>query len=183
MDRNTALKDTSVPKRRESITPGPEASLGGRLQRARKKHELSITEVAKRTGISKSSLTRYESGERNPGTTELRLLCDELEVSPQSLIYGDEAREFGPLRETFLDREIKTDEQFGAIATALILSLPRPDRAALMQLLFSLAVERIGESQWNKIEQLLMEFASSFKLEAETIAEREIAKRGIDIEG
>lgn len=172
---NTVQKEKLVPKRRTDFVQGPEASLGKRLRRARKKNNLQITQLAETTGISKSSLTRYESGERTPGATELRLLCDELEVSPQALIYGDDVRDFGPLRESFLDRDIKNDEQYTIIATMLIMALPRPDRAAVMQLLHSLAMERIGEAQWNEIEKVIVEFAEPLKPEIEAILDRKIA--------
>ncbi len=171
---NTVQRENLVPKRRDDFVKGPEASLGKRLRRARKKKDLQITQLAEITGISKSSLTRYESGERTPGATELRLLCDELAVSPQALIYGDDERDFGPLRESFLGREIKNDEQFTVIATMLIMALPRPDRAALMQLLYSLAMERIGEAQWADIEKILVEFSEPLKPEIEAIIEQKI---------
>ena len=64
------------------------------------------------------------------------------------------------------------------IATMLLMALPRADRTAVMQLLHSLAMERIGEAQWNSIEKILFEYAEPLKPEIEALVEREILDRG-----
>ena len=55
------------------------AAVGPRLRRLRRHRELTLTDVAGRTGISKSTLSRLESGQRRPS---LELLL------PLTTVYG-----------------------------------------------------------------------------------------------
>jgi transcriptional regulator with XRE-family HTH domain len=65
------------------------AELGPRLRRLRERRELTLTAVAAKTGISKSTLSRLESGQRKPSLELLlplaetyRLPLDELVGAP-----------------------------------------------------------------------------------------------------
>jgi transcriptional regulator with XRE-family HTH domain len=66
------------------------AEVGPRLRRLRKRRGLTLTELAAKTGISKSTLSRLESGQRKPSLELLlplaeahRLPLDELVGSPR----------------------------------------------------------------------------------------------------
>jgi transcriptional regulator with XRE-family HTH domain len=50
----------------EAAIPDVLAGVGARLKRLRGQRDLTLTEVAARTGISKSTLSRLEGGERKP---------------------------------------------------------------------------------------------------------------------
>src|SRR3954453_13405798 len=52
------------------------AGVGPRLRRFRERRELTLTAVAARTGISKSTLSRLESGQRKPSLELLLPLAD-----------------------------------------------------------------------------------------------------------
>src|SRR3954447_25532503 len=72
-----------------SAVPDVLAEVGPRLRRLRKRREMTLTAVAARTGISKSTLSRLESGQRRPSLELLlplaetyRLPLDELVGAP-----------------------------------------------------------------------------------------------------
>lgn len=67
-----------------------EDGIGIRLKTAREAKGLSQSDLHNKTGLSRTVLINYEAGRHKPGTRELRLLCDALEVSPNHLIYGTE---------------------------------------------------------------------------------------------
>src|SRR3954465_12782761 len=67
------------------------AAVGPRLRRLRERRELTLTAVAARTGISKSTLSRLETGQRKPSLELLlplaeiyRLPLDELVGAPSA---------------------------------------------------------------------------------------------------
>lgn len=61
-----------------------------RLREARERMELSLADLLKKTGLSRSALHGYETGKARPGAREIRLLCDSLMISPNRLLYGTE---------------------------------------------------------------------------------------------
>jgi transcriptional regulator with XRE-family HTH domain len=67
-----------------------EDGIGIRLKAARETKSMSQIDLHNRTGLSRTVLINYEAGRHKPGTREIRLLCDALEVSPNHLIYGTE---------------------------------------------------------------------------------------------
>ena len=60
-------------ERRRSRTCWPQ--VGPRLRRLRERRELTLTALAAKTGISKSTLSRLETGERKPSLELLLPLC------------------------------------------------------------------------------------------------------------
>src|SRR3954469_6681081 len=75
--------------REPSAVPDVLAAVGPRLRRLRERREMTLTAVAARTGISKSTLSRLESGQRRPSLELLlplaetyRLPLDELVGAP-----------------------------------------------------------------------------------------------------
>ena len=84
-----------------------EAALGGvapRLRRVRVTRELTITEAAARTGISKSTLSRLETGQRRP-TLELLLPLAQLYNVPLDELVG--APPLGDPRVRLRPRQVK----------------------------------------------------------------------------
>ncbi|MCF8186382.1 MAG: helix-turn-helix domain-containing protein [Sulfuritalea sp.] len=78
-----------------------ELSIGERIQKKRKQLDFSVDQLALLTaaydfgvlaendkGLSSQTLYRYEKGEREPATREIRLLCEALNVSADWLIFG-----------------------------------------------------------------------------------------------
>ncbi|WP_116749086.1 helix-turn-helix transcriptional regulator [Acidovorax sp. 99] len=77
----------------------PEDDLGQRIQENRKAKNLTQGDLADLTrsldsedkGISRAVLSLYESGTNRPSPREIRLLCEALTITPNYLIYGDDA--------------------------------------------------------------------------------------------
>jgi repressor LexA len=65
--------------------------IGKMIRRKREALELSQQEVADIVGVSKSAVSRWESGEvANMGTSKVQALAEVLKTSPLSFIYGEE---------------------------------------------------------------------------------------------
>jgi transcriptional regulator with XRE-family HTH domain len=58
----------------------PQAAIAASLRRERQRAGLSLTEVARRAGIAKSTLSQLESGSGNPSVETLWAICVALEV-------------------------------------------------------------------------------------------------------
>lgn len=152
--------------------PGPEDLLGPRLRAARKKAELTVSELHDLTKISKSSIARYENGDRQPPAKELRHLCDVLEVSPNFLLYGDDQPEFGSRLTSVRELNIKTNRQFIAAANLLLFTLSRPDREAILQLLFSLVSAKLGPDKLKRLINLTARLAEGTEILEEKFGDR-----------
>jgi transcriptional regulator with XRE-family HTH domain len=61
-----------------------------RIRQARERKNLSLSDIHKSTGISRTSLHDYESGRTKPGARELLLLAEVLEATPNWLLCGTE---------------------------------------------------------------------------------------------
>jgi transcriptional regulator with XRE-family HTH domain len=64
--------------------------VGPRLRRVRSSRSLTLTDVAQRTGISKSTLSRLESGQRRPSLELLLPLAQEYRVPLDDLVGAPE---------------------------------------------------------------------------------------------
>ncbi|MGW2331564.1 helix-turn-helix domain-containing protein [Streptomyces sp. NPDC001700] len=64
----------------------PMDSIAAVLRRERGRAGLSLTEVARRAGIAKSTLSQLESGSGNPSLETLWALCVTLDVPPSQLL-------------------------------------------------------------------------------------------------
>ena len=65
-------------------------SISYEIKRAREKRDLTISDLSRLTGISRTVLFGYEGGRTRPGAREIRLIAQALRVSPNRLIFGDE---------------------------------------------------------------------------------------------
>jgi transcriptional regulator with XRE-family HTH domain len=64
----------------QSTVATPQAAIATSLRRARTRAGLSLTAVANRAGIAKSTLSQLESGNGNPGIETLWALCVALDM-------------------------------------------------------------------------------------------------------
>src|SRR5215212_8914979 len=69
-----------------STVPDVLAQVGPRLRRLRERRELTLTAVAARTGISKSTLSRLESGQRKPSLELLLPLAETYHLPLDELV-------------------------------------------------------------------------------------------------
>jgi transcriptional regulator with XRE-family HTH domain len=70
--------------------PGVLAEVGPRLKRLRTRRGVTLTALAKQTGISKSTLSRLESGQRRPSLELLLPLVDAYQVPLDELVGAPE---------------------------------------------------------------------------------------------
>lgn len=59
-----------------------------RIKQIRKTHDLTQQEFAKRLGVSRSGIASYESGEREPISAVIALICREFGISEEWLRNG-----------------------------------------------------------------------------------------------
>jgi transcriptional regulator with XRE-family HTH domain len=69
------------------------AEVGSRLRRARTQRGVTLTELAVETGISKSTLSRLETGQRKPSLELLLQIAEAHEVSLDRLVGAPEVRD------------------------------------------------------------------------------------------
>lgn len=60
------------------------------IKGARERRRLTISDLARATGLSRTVLFGYEAGRTRPGARETRLICEALKVSPNRLLFGME---------------------------------------------------------------------------------------------
>jgi transcriptional regulator with XRE-family HTH domain len=69
------------------------AEVGSRLKRARIRRGVTLTELAAETGISKSTLSRLETGERKPSLELLLSIAEAHQVALDELVGAPEVRD------------------------------------------------------------------------------------------
>lgn len=67
-------------------------NLAERIRRRRLKRRMSLSQLADRTGLNRSSIWRIEAGKRRPGLDTLELLARGLRVRLDELIGSSGAR-------------------------------------------------------------------------------------------
>lgn len=136
----------------------PEEGLGKRVAERRNAKGLTHDGLAKLTklldrkggtGISRTTIRGYEIGLYKPGTRELRLLSQALEVSPNWLIFGGEHESSQPGQ---VDGNAKslplTELQKFLTALVLLRKLDPSDRQIVYDVLHSFARHRMGETRY-----------------------------------
>jgi transcriptional regulator with XRE-family HTH domain len=132
-------------ERAQSLT-----AIASELVAARERAGLSISELHRRTGISRTVLQGYEKGRFAPGSIELKKLCETLGISPNRVVFGTE----NPLEKkswlggtvTDLKKPINT-----ARITILLQILTLSEQDAFITLLSSIATARVGGEEEMKL--------------------------------
>lgn len=70
----------------ESAPKAPLAAIAGALRRSREAADLSLTELARRAGVAKSTLSQLESAQGNPSLETLWALCHALGIPISNLL-------------------------------------------------------------------------------------------------
>lgn len=65
-------------------------ALGNRIRITREAAGISQVTLAERVGVASATVSRYESGNRNPDVATLRLIAAELGVTVGALVDGGE---------------------------------------------------------------------------------------------
>ncbi|MCZ8253422.1 MAG: helix-turn-helix transcriptional regulator [Hylemonella sp.] len=118
-------------------------TISSELKKARARVQLSITDLHKKTGISRTVLQGYEAGRFAPGSPELKKLCETLNVSPNQVIFGREA----PLEDKSALADFVGDlgkAQNTARLTIAAQLLTPSELRAMLSLIESIALPRLG---------------------------------------
>lgn len=143
VDREAAI--TAKSRARAGKLPAPEKGLGERLRSAREQSGLSqlgLSELTKKLdpegqGISRTVLTGYEKGTFLPGTRELRVLFDSLQLTPNFLILGIQA----PVRNDKYTQQIMSGKELLARARHKLKIIDPNQLEALVTILNAVAPE------------------------------------------
>lgn len=98
-------------------------SISFQLQSARVDAGLSIADLSKQTGISKTVLHGYERARTKPGAREIRLLCAALKVSPNRLLFGADEFDVEPSEFTSFYRKVRARPELAAMFYVMCLPL------------------------------------------------------------
>jgi transcriptional regulator with XRE-family HTH domain len=112
---------TSQPPKDSSSAPAPQGAEDGseddfisvQIRTARERAGLSVVELGRLTGISKTVLHGYERGRTRPGAREIRAISNALKVSPNWLIFGNESFETEHPTFTSIYRKMKARPGLG----------------------------------------------------------------------
>jgi len=126
-------------------------SLASELINARMERGLSQAALAEQSGISRSAIKAYETGRNMPGSRELRALCMTLHTTPNKLLFGTEAPEFGEGPVAVADALLRSDPEDQAVSRARLAfladMLTADERNAMLQLAQSIAIARHGSER------------------------------------
>lgn len=100
-------------------------ALGLRIATSRRKLGINQTELARRIGISRSTIRSFETGNSEPGATEIFIIADQVDCDPCWLLTGishskSENMPDQPVEEIFVTLK----------------SYPKAERKRLLKLLF-----------------------------------------------
>jgi transcriptional regulator with XRE-family HTH domain len=125
-------------------------AIANELVAARERAGLSISELHRRTGISRTVLQGYEKGRFAPGSIELKKLCETLGISPNRVVFGTE----NPLeKKSWLGgaiTDLKKPTNTARI-TVLLQTLTVAEQEAFLTLLSSIATARVGGEEEMKL--------------------------------
>lgn len=114
-DIQTGAASNHLDKAAKRDPAADEDAISFQLQRARVDAGLSIVELSKLTGISKTVLHGYERSRTKPGAREIRLLCTALHISPNRLILGNDDFETNTPDFTSFYRKIRARPQLAVL--------------------------------------------------------------------
>lgn len=125
--------------------------IGRRIVHARNGLGLSQQAVSTRSGmldsdgigISRATLSLYETGTNKPGAREILLLCEVLSVSPNWLLFGSEspARALQPTTAFLAGNDLDISSR---LAFA-VLALNPTDRDSIANIVFSMLTSKLGD--------------------------------------
>ncbi|MCB7321292.1 helix-turn-helix domain-containing protein [Lacrimispora sp. 210928-DFI.3.58] len=111
-----------------------------RLKNLRKRLELSQEEFGKRIGITKSSVSKLETGENSPSEQTIKLICSEFNINEMWLRAGK--------GEMFI--ELDRDEEIAAWAS----KITRSDYGNKFVPEFAHVLTKLDESDWEVLEKI-----------------------------
>jgi transcriptional regulator with XRE-family HTH domain len=164
-------------------------AIASELVAARERAGLSISELHRRTGISRTVLQGYEKARFAPGTLELRKLCETMGISANRVVFGTET----PLeKKSWLGGAITDLSKPMNIAriTVILQTLTLAEQEAFLTLLGSISTARVGGEEEMRLAMeaidamfaTVMEPGSDFDKIAQGIADKVPLEKLKDIE-
>ena len=107
------------------------ANIGTRIRAARRDRGLTQDELAEQVGVSRSAVAQWETGRTGQVTGNLSRIAGVLEVNVEYLMYGDDKRAMGEVRQSDelallrLYRECDPEDRQMLLRTARRLAIPR----------------------------------------------------------
>lgn len=118
-------------------------AVSAEMRKARERADLTVSDLHRATGISRTVLQGYEAGRFVPGAHELMRLCQVLKVTPNQIIFGEELPlEKKPLLAAFVGDVQKAT---GTAKLAVVLQvLSKEELTSLLSLVESIVISRVG---------------------------------------
>lgn len=133
---------------REAFLKGVSAE----VRKARERADMTVSDLHRETGISRTVLQGYEAGKFVPGSLELKKLCQVLKVSPNRILFGEERPlDEKPLLASFIGDVSKATGTAKLAITMQVLS--SEELSALLSLVESIVITRVGGRK--KLEEML----------------------------
>lgn len=126
-------------------------AVSAEVRKARERADMTVSDLHRETGISRTVLQGYEAGRFVPGAMELKKLCNVLKVTPNRILFGEEKPlESKPLLASFVGDVTKAS---GTAKLAIVLQvLSSEELASLLSLVESIVIARVGGAK--KLQQL-----------------------------
>jgi transcriptional regulator with XRE-family HTH domain len=118
-------------------------AVSAEVRKARERADMTVSDLHRETGISRTVLQGYEAGRFVPGGMELKKLCQVLKVTPNRILFGEESPlENKPLLASYIGDVSKAT---GTAKLAIALQvLSSEELAALLSLVESIVIGRVG---------------------------------------
>ncbi len=127
-------------------------AVSAEVRKARERADMTVSDLHRETGISRTVLQGYEAGRFVPGAMELKKLCQVLKVTPNRILFGDEKPlERKPLLASFIGDVSKAS---GTAKLAIALQvLSSEELSSLLSLVESIVIARVGGAK--KLQEML----------------------------
>lgn len=127
-------------------------AVSAELRKARERADLTVSDLHRATGISRTVLQGYEAGRFVPGAMELKKLCQVLKVTPNRILFGEEKPlDEKPLLASFIGDVGKATGTAKLAITLQVLS--SEELSALLSLVESIVIARVGGAK--KLKEML----------------------------
>ena len=127
-------------------------AVSAEVRKARERADMTVSDLHRETGISRTVLQGYEAGRFVPGGMELKKLCQVLKVTPNRILFGEEKPlEDKPLLASFIGDVSKAS---GTAKLAIALQvLSSEELSSLLSLVESIVIGRVGGAK--KLQEML----------------------------
>ena len=134
-----SIHNARVPRKPKDQNDELARAIGQQITHAMERLGITLTELHRRTGISRTVLLAYTRGTYAPGARELKLLCEHLAVTPNVLFFGTNEGPGAPFR--LGDLTVKAGTQTAAVLMFWD-KLTHTERKALLVLVDAIAAAR-----------------------------------------